>query len=203
MGEVDELPEPRTVPIDPTSLRLSRTSSSIRRGPGPRGDRGPGGGGRPTSPQATTASRAPAAISIAPVLDAVKGLGEQLARRLDSLQAILEREQRAEASRERVVDRLHAELQEYKQDLLLKVQRPIFVDLIQLHDDLGKMIEARPPPTPSRSARRPCEGPSSRSRPRSRISSTARESNRSPWREASSIPAGNARSPRRRPKIPA
>ena len=57
---------------------------------------------------------------------------------------ILEREARAEATRERVVDRLHAELQEYKQDLLLKVQRPIFVDLIQLHDDIGKMIEARP-----------------------------------------------------------
>jgi molecular chaperone GrpE len=27
--------------------------------------------------------------------------------------------------------------------LLLKVQRPIFIDLIQLHDDIGKMIEAR------------------------------------------------------------
>ena len=25
----------------------------------------------------------------------------------------------------------------------LKVQRPIFIDLIQLHDDIGKMIEAR------------------------------------------------------------
>ena len=55
----------------------------------------------------------------------------------------LEREARAEATRERVVDRLHAELQEYKQDLLLKVQRPIFIDLIQLHDDIGKMIDAR------------------------------------------------------------
>jgi len=68
-----------------------------------------------------------------------------VARRLDAIQAVLEREQRSEASRERVVDRLHAELQEYKQDLLLKVQRPIFVDLIQLHDDIGKMIEARAP----------------------------------------------------------
>jgi molecular chaperone GrpE len=29
--------------------------------------------------------------------------------------------------------------------LMLKVQRPIFIDLIQLHDDIGKMIEARPP----------------------------------------------------------
>ena len=72
-----------------------------------------------------------------------QGLGDRLSRQLDAIQAILEREARAEATRERVIDRLHAELQEYKQDLLLKVQRPIFVDLIQLHDDIGKMIEAR------------------------------------------------------------
>jgi molecular chaperone GrpE len=77
-------------------------------------------------------------------LDAVSRLEDRLGRRLDSIQSILERESRAEANRERVVDRLHAELQEYKQDLLLKVQRPIFIDLIQLHDDIGKMIEARP-----------------------------------------------------------
>jgi molecular chaperone GrpE len=77
------------------------------------------------------------------LLKAVNGLGEHLDRRLDALQMLFEREQRAEAARERVVDRLHAELQEYKQDLLLKVQRPIFIDLIQLHDDIGKMIEAR------------------------------------------------------------
>ncbi len=78
------------------------------------------------------------------LLDAVRDLGEQLGRRLDALQIFLEREQRAEAARERVVDRLHAELQEYKQDLLLKVQRPIFIDLIQLHDDIGKLIDAQP-----------------------------------------------------------
>jgi molecular chaperone GrpE len=75
---------------------------------------------------------------------AIDGLGDRLSLQLDAIRTILEREARAEATRERVVDRLHAELQEYKQDLLLKVQRPIFVDLIQLHDDIGKMIEARP-----------------------------------------------------------
>jgi molecular chaperone GrpE len=78
-----------------------------------------------------------------PVLRTVRTLGEQLDKRLDALQVLFEREQRAEAARERVIDRLHAELQEYKQDLLLKVQRPIFIDLIQLHDDIGKMIEAQ------------------------------------------------------------
>ncbi len=79
------------------------------------------------------------------LLDAIKGLNDQLGRRLDMLQTTFERELRAEATRERVVDRLHAELQDYKQDFLLKVQRPIFIDLIQLHDDIGKMIDVRAP----------------------------------------------------------
>jgi molecular chaperone GrpE len=144
MGELDELPEPGTVPIDPAEPPGAEDSSSFDEGPDlmviealAEEDVAP------SRDQAEPP--APAAISIAPVLEAVTGLGEHLARRLDSLQALLEREQRAEASRERVVDRLHAELQEYKQDLLLRVQRPIFVDLIQLHDDLDKMIESRAP----------------------------------------------------------
>ena len=76
------------------------------------------------------------------VLVAVRVLGDQVSGRLEVIQAMVERELRAEMTRERVVDRLHAELQEYKQDLLLKVMRPLFVDLIQLHDDIGKMQEA-------------------------------------------------------------
>lgn len=81
-------------------------------------------------------------LDLKPLLALIEGLKENLDRRLDSIQTSLDREARAEATRERVIDRLHAELQEYKQDLLLKVQRPIFIDLIQLHDDVGKMIEA-------------------------------------------------------------
>jgi len=103
------------------------------------------------APSASTAPGVPAQTDeavLAPEVDgamlrtALKELGDDLGRRLDTLRAIFERELRAEATRERVIDRLHAELQEYKQDLLLKIQRPIFVDLIQLHDDVGKMIEA-------------------------------------------------------------
>ncbi|MEW4567201.1 nucleotide exchange factor GrpE [Tautonia sp. JC769] len=80
----------------------------------------------------------PAVDPMAPVLDAIAHLGG----RLEKLQAVVDRESRAESSREKVVDRLHAELQDYKNDLLLKITRPIFIDLIQLHDDLGKMAEA-------------------------------------------------------------
>src|SRR4029079_9656874 len=77
------------------------------------------------------------------VLEAIVGLESRIDQRLGGLQSLFDREIRAEATSERIVDRLHAELQDYKQDLLLKVQRPIFVDLIQLHDDIGKMIDAQ------------------------------------------------------------
>jgi molecular chaperone GrpE len=74
---------------------------------------------------------------------AIGALGARLDRRLDELQNLFHREIRAEATREKVVDRLHAELQEYKQDLLLNTMRPVFIDLIQLHDDIGKMVAAQ------------------------------------------------------------
>ena len=85
---------------------------------------------------------------------AISQLGTLVEQRLTGLQTLFDREIRAEATRERIVDRLHAELQEYKQDLLLKVQRPIFIDLIQLHDDIGKMIDAQPTDDPDRAAAR-------------------------------------------------
>ncbi len=71
--------------------------------------------------------------------DGLQILGERVDRRFDELKSLFEREIRAEGTREKVVDRLHAELQEYKQDLLLSMLRPIFIDLIQLHDDIGKV----------------------------------------------------------------
>ena len=85
------------------------------------------------------------ALPVATVPDqAIEALGATLHRKLDALQTAFDREIRAEATREKVVDRLHAELQEYKQGLLLGILRPVFVDLIQLHDDMGKMVAAQP-----------------------------------------------------------
>jgi molecular chaperone GrpE len=86
------------------------------------------------------------------LLDAIDVLGRSIEQRFTGLQTLFEREIRAEATRERIVDRLHTELQEYKQDLLLKVQRPVFIDLIQLHDDIGKMIDSQPTDDADRSA---------------------------------------------------
>lgn len=80
---------------------------------------------------------------IADLAAAIAALSERLGSRLESLESRFDRELRAESTREKVVDRLHAELQEYKRGLLDQVLRPVFIDLIQLHDDLGKV--AGPP----------------------------------------------------------
>jgi molecular chaperone GrpE len=76
-----------------------------------------------------------------PVLPALERFAATLDRGLAEFRTLVERDRRAEETREKVVDRLHAELQDYKNDLLLKLLRPIFLDLVQLHDDLGKRAE--------------------------------------------------------------
>ena len=81
----------------------------------------------------------------AAVLDLARSIldqGARIERGLGELQTRFDREIRAESTREKVIDRLHAELQEYKQDLLLNTLRPMFIDLIQLHDDIGKVTTA-------------------------------------------------------------
>jgi molecular chaperone GrpE len=73
----------------------------------------------------------------------IRELNDAILKRMGDLHAAFEREVRAETTREKVIDRLHAELQEYKQDLLLNTLRPVFIDLIQLHDDIGKLIQSQ------------------------------------------------------------
>ena len=74
------------------------------------------------------------------ILEAISAIELTLMRRFDGLQEKFEREVRAESTREKVVDRLHSELQEYKNGLLLSILRPVFLDMIQLHDDMGKSV---------------------------------------------------------------
>lgn len=73
------------------------------------------------------------------LMDRLRALETGLGHKLDALQTAFNREVRAESTREKVVDRLHAELQEYKQGLIFGILRPVFIELIQLHDDIGKL----------------------------------------------------------------
>ena len=49
-----------------------------------------------------------------------------------------------DATKERQVDNLHRELQSYREGLHFKILRPLFIDLIAIHDDLDKLIESMP-----------------------------------------------------------
>ena len=47
-------------------------------------------------------------------------------------------------SKERLIDSLHRELQGYREGLHFRILRPVFVDLMTLHDDFDKLIENIP-----------------------------------------------------------
>ncbi len=140
MPDPDETPSPTVVEIDTATAEVEGTMSAVV---------------FPVEVHDTITAEEPpseapemtmAPADNTPTLEAVADLRASLEKRLDSLQRLFDREIRAEATREKVVDRLHAELQEYKQDLLLNTLRPMFIDLIQLHDDIGKMIDAQVEP---------------------------------------------------------
>jgi molecular chaperone GrpE len=59
-----------------------------------------------------------------------------------ALHTAFEEKIKYDATRDRMIDRLHGELQEYKDDILLKMFRPMVLDLIVLHDNLGKWSSA-------------------------------------------------------------
>lgn len=44
-------------------------------------------------------------------------------------------------TKQQQIDRLHAELQKYRADLIAKTNRPLVNGLIRLHDDVGKLID--------------------------------------------------------------
>ena len=72
-------------------------------------------------------------------------MGELLAQLKDSVQELktgFDDKIKFDAGREAVIDSLHAEIQEYKADLALTILKPVALDLINLHDDIGKIIFA-------------------------------------------------------------
>lgn len=91
------------------------------------------------------AEELPPGAALVDLAEDLRGLRATVLGEMEQLRQLFERELRAESSRERIVDRLHAELQEYKNDMLLKVLKPMFMDLIDLHDDIGKMSAASGP----------------------------------------------------------
>lgn len=44
-------------------------------------------------------------------------------------------------SKERLIDMLHKELQTYREGMHFKILRPLFIDLIAMYDDLGRVVD--------------------------------------------------------------
>lgn len=65
-----------------------------------------------------------------------------IASQITSLQAAFDHKIRYDHGREAIIDRLHAEIQEYKADIALKLVKPFALGLIELYDDVGKTLDA-------------------------------------------------------------
>jgi len=98
----------------------------------------------PPVAEAAPPSSAPPAEAAAAAAEngAVAARLAELQQQLDRLQQTFDDKLRYDAGREAVIDRLHAELQEYKADLTFKILRPLCLDMINLHDEVGKLIAA-------------------------------------------------------------
>lgn len=74
--------------------------------------------------------------------DDTAALLRTVCERLDLLDAKFDDKVRDDSAREAIVGRLHAEVQQYKSDLMHQMLKPILLDLISLYDNLGKALGA-------------------------------------------------------------
>lgn len=70
------------------------------------------------------------------ILSAVQSLTDDVI----SLRYSFESKIKYDASKEKMVDTLHKELQSYREDLHFKILRPVIMDLISMHDDMSSLL---------------------------------------------------------------
>ena len=106
----------------------------------------PAGGIASEEPDSSGAASAPVASVGASAALGVDPIGARiellLAEGVERIVLALKEKHALDRFREAQVDRLHAELQQYKADIIGKAVRPVLQSLIRLHDDMGKVLEA-------------------------------------------------------------
>ncbi|MFH1862706.1 MAG: nucleotide exchange factor GrpE [bacterium] len=65
----------------------------------------------------------------------------QILKTLVELKSSFDAKFKFDQYKENIINRLHAELQQYKDDLYSRILQPLLHDLIRLHDDLDSMIQ--------------------------------------------------------------
>ena len=61
---------------------------------------------------------------------------------MQSLRQDFDTKVKYDESKEHLIDTLHRELQAYREGLHFRILRPLFLDLITMYDDLGKIVDA-------------------------------------------------------------
>lgn len=67
-------------------------------------------------------------------------LNDELARHMNLLETLFETKIMADGQREKLIDSLHAELEQYKNDMFAKIFKPILCDIIYLREDMRKIM---------------------------------------------------------------
>jgi molecular chaperone GrpE (heat shock protein) len=67
---------------------------------------------------------------------------EKLSSQMEQLQKLFEDKIQQSETAEKVIDRMHEELQVYKKDIYLQMVRPILFDLIKIRENFLKMVAA-------------------------------------------------------------
>jgi molecular chaperone GrpE len=70
--------------------------------------------------------------------ESIKPLLEALTNKMDEVKEGFERKAQADKHREAIISKLHAELQEHKDDLYRKLLKPVIMDIILIIDDINK-----------------------------------------------------------------
>ena len=78
--------------------------------------------------------------TVMPEYDGTPRITESLQAQMEALQRGFEAKIKYDASKEKIIDNLHRELQNAREDLHFKILRPVFVDLIAMYDDMCKLI---------------------------------------------------------------
>jgi molecular chaperone GrpE len=66
---------------------------------------------------------------------------DTLLAEMHSLRQDFDTKVKYDESKERLIDTLHLELQAYREGLHFKILRPLFLDLIAMYDDLGRIVD--------------------------------------------------------------
>lgn len=76
-----------------------------------------------------------------PALDALMAQTQAMAQQLSSLEVLFTKRIMYTDHEEKTLDRMHSELQRYKEDLYFKLIKPILVDVLEMRDSIIRMAE--------------------------------------------------------------